>query len=334
MNKKLRVLIILGVLCLAIIGYLAVNAVVSKDSEEETGIVLSSVNVEDIISFSYQHHDDEEYDDQLYNFICDKGVWYYEPDKAFPVSQNMASAKAQVISKVTAQRVVEENPSDLAAYGLDKPYLTVTLSDKDDTYTYFVGDYNASTTTYYITQEGSNTVYLADADLFLAFDVQIWDMMQKQEVSIPDYESYTKVAIKNNQYNIVLKKDKLEADYIKEEWYLLDSDSQIVPNTDKIETAQYPKLISGLTFLRQVDYYCDEEDFKSYGFNNPSLIITIDYEDAGKLKQFVLTVGKQTTENSIYEDFYCLTSESNAVFTITYESLEKLNTIDKNSLVK
>lgn len=333
MNKKVRIIVILGVLCLALAGYAIVTAI-SKDSEEsEKDIVLSYIEPEDMTSFSYQHHNDEEYTDDLYSFVKEDGVWYYEPDKEFPVNQIMAETKATIISDITAERLVEENPDDIAQYGLDEPYLTVSVSDAENTYVYQVGDYNASTTTYYIMQEGKDAVYLADSELFIAFDIQLWDMITKENFPELDVDTFTRVTFEFPDQKIDLKKAKLEKDYVKAEWYLLDDNGQIIENTNKVVTGQYPKLIPDLTYLREVDHKCEASEYEQYGFNNPEMKISVEYEIDGKTDSFELIVGCITSENYIYEDYYAKSNKSDAVLTINYELLEQLSVMDRGSMI-
>lgn len=333
MNKKIRIIVILGVLCLVLAGYAVVTSISKNSEESEEGIVLSSMDPEDMTGFSYQHHNDEEYTDEIYSFVKEDGIWYYEDDKDFPVYQLMAETKAEIISEITAERVVEENPDDIARYGLDNPYLTVSVSDAENTYVYHVGDYNASTATYYILKEGSDTVYLADSELFIAFDIQLWDMISKETFPELDVETFTRVTFEFPNQKIDLKKAKLESDYIKEEWYLLDDNGQILENTNKVETSQYPKLIPEFIYLREVDYKCEDLEYEQYGLSNPEIKISVEYEIDGKADSFVLLIGSITSENSIYEDYYAKSNKSDAVMTISYELLEKLSVMNKENMI-
>lgn len=333
MNKKKRIIVILGILCLALIAYALVINLTGESEDDSEEIVLSSLNPEDVISYSYKHYDDAEYGDELYTFVKENGAWYYEADRDFPVSQFMATSKVNSVCEITAKRVVEEKPEDIAQYGLDTPYLTVSVSDSADTYTYHVGDYNSSTLTYYVMQEGNDTVYLADAQLFLAFDVQLWDMIEKEDIPEIDEEALKQISFKFPEEEIVLKKAKLEKDYVKSEWYLLDENSEIMENTNKIVTEQSAKLVNTLSYLREVDYKCEESEYSLYGFNNPSLVISLVYDNGGTEDELIFTIGTQTAENHIYEDYYIISNKSEAVLTINYEILEALVAIDKNSMI-
>lgn len=333
MNKKIRIIVILGVLCLLLAGYVIITNISDNGENEDNTITLSGISAEEMTSFSYQHYGDAEYGDELYTFVKESGIWYFEDDKDFPVSQRVAMAKAEIIGNITAERVVEENPDDIAHYGLDTPYLTVSVSDGEDTCTYHVGDYNASTMTYYIMQEGIDTIYLADADLFVAFDVQLWDMIEKETFPTLDVDTFKQMTFEFPDEQIILKNVKLEKDYIKSQWYLLDENAEVIENTDTIVTGQYPKLITALDFLREIDYRCDESEYSKYGFDNPALVITIDYEVDSEMKQLVLTIGSQTSENHIYEDYYVMTNQSEAVLTIEHSALETIASMDKNSML-
>lgn len=333
MNKKLRIILILAVLCLALAAYAVVTKLIDNTESVDENIILSSVLPEELTGFSFQHHKDEEYTKDVYSFIKEDGTWYYEEDREFPVNQAFAQTKAEVICEIKAERIVEENPEDISRYGLDEPYLTVSVSDSENTYVYNVGDYNASTTTYYIMQEGHDTVYLADAQLFIAFDLQLWDFISKEEFPELDVDSFTSISFEFPSQKISLKKAKLEKDYVKSEWYLLDDNGQIIENTDKVETAQYPKIVPTFEYLRAVDYKYEDDEAGLYGFDKPELVIKIEYEINGETDNFELIIGSITSENHIYEDYYAKSNKSDAVLTIKYDLLEELSMMDKASML-
>lgn len=333
MNKKIRIIVILAVLCLALAAYAVVTRVLKDEGGNDTDIVLSSIPADEVTGFSFQHHKDDEYTKDKYSFVKDNGVWYYEADREFPVEQSFAESKVKLISEIAAKRIVEKNPEDIDQYGLKEPYLTVSVSDAENTYVYQVGDYNESTTTYYIMLEGDDTVYLADAALFIAFDLQLWDMIGMEEFPELDLDTFTSVSFEFLDEKIHLKKAKLEKDYVKAEWYLLDDNGQIMENTNKVETAQYPKLILKLDYLRRIDYKCEEEEYEQYGFNNPEMLIKIEYEKDGVADSFELIIGSVTSENYIYEDYYAKSNKSDAVLTIKSELLEDIVKMKKDEMI-
>ena len=333
MNKKIRIIVVLGVLCVALASYAIVTSILNDAEDTETNIVLSSVSSEDLTGFSFQHHKDAEYTEDVYSFVKKAGTWYYDDDKDFPVNQAFAQTKAEVIREIKAERIVEENPEDISQYGLDEPYLTVSVSDTENTYVYYVGDYNESTTTYYIMQEGHDAVYLADAQLFIAFDLQLWDFISKEEFPELDVDSFTAISFEFPSEKISLKKAKLEKDYVKSEWYLLDDNGQIIENTDKVETDQYPKIIPTFEYLRAVDYKYEDNEAGLYGFDKPELIIKIEYEINGEKDNFELIIGSVTAENHIYEDYYAKSNKSDAVLTIKFDLLEELSMMNKDAMI-
>lgn len=333
MKKNKRIIAILLALCLALISYALVINFVNNSEEDGDELILSSLDDDNITSFSYKHYGDEEYGDDEYCFIKENDIWYYNDDRDFPVNQNMAISKVKGISEVTAKRVVEENPKDIAQYGLETPYLTVSILDENHSYTYNVGNYNSSTQTYYVMQDGEDVVYLADSQLFIAFDIQLWDMLKKEEIPEIDEDSLKQISFKFSDDEIILKKEKLENDYIKPQWYLLNENKEIIENTNKIETAQYTDLVTNLSYLRAIDYKCDESDYPLYGFDNPNILISITYDNNGVDDELVFIVGTETSENYIYEDYYIKSNKSEAVMTISYELLEKITALDKKNMV-
>ena len=335
MKKKKKIVIIVAVFCVLFMAYLLIEKLSENKPVTDKGIMLSQISAADMTGFSYQHYNNEEYGDEVYSFIKEDGTWFYEADRDFPVNQKFINAKVQSVAAIYADRVVDEHPADLSVYGLDIPYLTVSATDSENSYIYHVGDYNASTTTYYVLEESTGIVYLADADLFMAFDVQIWDMLdalEKDKLKSLDKNTFTRIKLEYPTETIELLNTMTDKDYVKKQWYLLDENSNILENTDTVSTGQFPALIADISYLREVDYKYEESESEYYGFTEPFLIITVDYMEGDQEKQFVLTIGSQTVENYIYEDYYALTNQSDAVFTIEYSVLESIIAIEKESL--
>ena len=75
------------------------------------------------------------------------------------LSQTMLESLAATVSNMTARSVIEENPTDLAQYGLDKPQATVTVNYTDGSFVMKIGDVVTSGSANYIMINDDPTVY-------------------------------------------------------------------------------------------------------------------------------------------------------------------------------
>lgn len=82
------------------------------------------------------------------------------------VKANLDSLDAffKELSSVTAESIVEENPSDLSVYGLDKPYI-LTVKDATNNTTIKMGSY-ADNGAIYVMQENEPVVYTAKCSFY------------------------------------------------------------------------------------------------------------------------------------------------------------------------
>jgi len=76
------------------------------------------------------------------------------------IESSMISNKLWSMSSVWAEQLIEENPSDLSVYGLDKPWGNVRISDTDGMSAEFIfGNYTPSRTSFYLMMAGKPDVY-------------------------------------------------------------------------------------------------------------------------------------------------------------------------------
>ena len=69
---------------------------------------------------------------------------------------------AEYMANLTATQIIEENASDLSAYGLDKP-ISITCSDGSKNYTILLGNATPTNSGYYVMKPDDKTVYCISA---------------------------------------------------------------------------------------------------------------------------------------------------------------------------
>lgn len=102
--------------------------------------------------------------------------WVFGSDTAFPLDQSYPEAMVTALTAPALGRMLTEG-IDLAGWGLDAPWATVTVTAGDRTETLRFGDLNPVTNQYYVTVEGrEGAVYMLASDLGSPFTYSLQAM--------------------------------------------------------------------------------------------------------------------------------------------------------------
>jgi hypothetical protein len=134
------------------------NKGTEKDNTDDTkSISLEMVDPSKVTAFHYVGADAD------MNFVLKDGVWQSKEEPDRPINQDNINNILNTISNITAMKLIEDSPSNLADFGLDapKPYIEVTLADGSKM-SFKVGVQAASGEGYYAMVNDNNKVYLVD----------------------------------------------------------------------------------------------------------------------------------------------------------------------------
>lgn len=149
-----------------------------KEAEQVDGEVLVDIDQEDILRFSYV------YEDETYSFerSGEDGEWVSADDPSLNLTQsrldNMAGKFASVIAKDTITGV-----TDLSQYGLEEPSNVLHWETAENSYTYYVGEYNSFGSVYYFCEPDSDTVYTVSSAQVFGFNYSLEDLIEEEEES-------------------------------------------------------------------------------------------------------------------------------------------------------
>lgn len=107
-------------------------------------------------------------------------VWQSSGDAAFQMDAAQGDAMASALSMLTAQRDLGSQ-TDLSAFGLDAPRLTVTARWEGGSTTLLVGDANETTGDVYVKVEGIDSVYTVASDFVETFPERKEALRQEEE---------------------------------------------------------------------------------------------------------------------------------------------------------
>lgn len=170
------VLVILAVAYFALRGSLGGTAVEtpapSANPDSVTLITLLSENLEKIVVerggevYTFTASQAEvmtqsvQPDGSVANVPQMQQVW---ASKDFPVDSSAVRSFAYAIDNLTSQRLIEENPADLAKYGLDKPVVLNFFAKDGKQESLRIGSATPTKESYYVQKGGSNTVYTLES---------------------------------------------------------------------------------------------------------------------------------------------------------------------------
>lgn len=161
-------LLLLGVLAVLLVVYFLTNSYSvryeTKDEEDLSIDTFAGFSTDDVETVSYNC------EDTLQTFTKEDDEWVYTNDKTIDIDEDLVDSMLSVLSNLECERVVADNLSSTADYGLDDPEMTITLSLSDGTQKIlYIGSQNPITSAYYAFVEGEDNIYLLSSDVPQAF---------------------------------------------------------------------------------------------------------------------------------------------------------------------
>jgi hypothetical protein len=242
--------------------------------------------------------------------MVDRNVWQAVQPEGMNVNSSSIDTIAWNANTLKAEKLIEENPSNLAQYGLDKP-VKLTFTMKDGTkHILHVGSKTPTGGAYYAKTANDTTVYTIgdyEAERFLRskLELLVTDLYEKDDYTTKDFATLK-----------FSRKGSLVFDaYAKEEtvWWL----------TYPIDTeARYTNIVTicdslaKLSVLKYVEE--DVEDLSKYGLAEPAYIL--EYKLDGR--DYKLSMGSREQNSG---DYYAILNDVNLVFTLPKNSFPYLD---------
>jgi hypothetical protein len=357
-KRKKKNAITLGFLALALIVLIGIyfwydNYQKSKentaDSDEEQTIDLAMVDTTQVDSIHYVKGDTD------LTFILVNDVWVEQKDEERPINQEHITSILNAIKELKADRLIMESPEDLSDYGLEQPQAILTATMKDQSIvTVKIGDEATDSSGYYGLVNENSTVYLMPTELGAALQYNDLQMTALPETPSITAENITHIAIDNRT---------------GEDYELLYSDEEKLDNTgsnmyawqfikpygegytaDSTKVSELQAKYTTFSYLTCVDY--KGEDPGKYGLEDPASSLLVGYfvsrTEALPTPETDPDTGKEVTEktyNDPYEykiyignqdeegNYYVRIEDSNAVYTMSSESVVSMLQIDAFSLL-
>ena len=289
MNKKTALILCLVVL-FALGGIYAAMVLKDKGSEEEEtdpaleaagDIVVTDIDQTTIMFLSYTTASGNTLDFE-YTVLG----WKLKGDEDYPIDNYLVEEMVEMLCSVRSDRLLSEDSSSFAEYGLDPANISATMTDSSgNTYSFRIGDKHPTTSKYYFNVEGEDKVYTVPTMVGRAFEgyetpASLIALPSFPSASPSSVTSFT-VEYDNALYEIVYLEDGHSSCYTSDYKWFLKQNGQYLPlDTDKITSLLSTYETMG--FDHGEDFSSDPEVLDKYGLKDGYVKVSISYESASE----------------------------------------------------
>lgn len=252
------------------------------------------------------------------------------------LSTSVFSTLENNLTGMTARSVVEENPTDLAQYGLDKPQAKAVVTYENGTFTCYVGNTVTSGAANYFMIEGKNTVYSYYTHT-LAPVLEYKPISFVNTVLIPSFaqsgdDSIQKITVQRKDWEeplILEKLPDLPEDSTSIQVFTYSFKSPYDVYLDMNTGTDYLNAMSGLSAEEAVVMNPTEEDYEKYGLNEP--LCQVDQLIGETV--YRLYIGNPITEEEKDEETGVVTTKTVAYYGYSNKASYAIFRISADSLI-
>lgn len=224
--------------------------------------------------------------------------------------------------------LIEENCTDFAKFGLEKPQAEVEFTyESGNVRKFYVGDTAPTGVGYYVRTEGSDTVYTANTSLLANYLKPLKDFIESTVLESPadeDMPRVDKLTIERDDldYDIVLEYDKNSEDSYS------GGTSSTHKMTSPVDTflsgEKSGTLITGMFGLYSKDIYavhCKESDIAGAGLSEPFCKVTMKCDDG---KSYVLLLSEFFTDENGEKSCYAMLENGKVIYILSESNAQWL----------
>ena len=174
--------LLIAVVLLAVVGGAAIWVYKHPDDKSKTSdAAASTTKLLTIPDDQFQEIRIKKVTNERITLKRDNGKWQLTAPTALPADQDAVSGMVTTLSNLTADKVIEENATDLKPYGLDIPTLDVEIARKDGkTDHLLVGDDTLNGSGAYAKLAGGNKVVTVGSMVKTSLDKRPDDLRDKR----------------------------------------------------------------------------------------------------------------------------------------------------------
>src|SRR5262245_7569992 len=208
------------------------------------------------------------------------GTWKMTAPAASDADQNEASTLTSNLSSIEVNRVVDENPSTLSQYGLEKPKITVAFKGQNNlSGQLLLGDKTATQGDVYAMKQGEKRVFLVSSYQETAFGKKPFDLRDKKVLNF-ERDKVDSIEITNGAAPILLARAG-SAWTVKQPMQARADYSAVEGLLTRLSSANMTKLVEPSA--------SDAAALAKYGLDKPAVTVTL---GAGSARA-TLALGKE-----------------------------------------
>lgn len=295
MKRAKKLYILLGVLVLVCAATFILSRMEEKQEQIKTsGETILSLDASTVTALSW------EYDEESLAFHKD-GVWMYDGDEDFPVSEDKINELLGGFENLGAAFIIED-VEDYGQYGLEEPSCTIDIEAKDQSYEIKLGDFSQMDSQRYLSL-GDGNVYLVTSDPMELYEVTIEDMIEND--TVPDFEKVSQIKVEGVDDYTINYDDESTDSPCEDDVYFTTLDGSVLP-LDTYRVESYLDAIGSLELKDYMTYTADQVFLESYGLDDPELTVTVDYsyeDDDGEevFDSFTIAVSRSPEDRAAAE---------------------------------
>ncbi len=248
------------------------KAVIKQVDEDAVATQIVDVSAEDIMSVKV--------DNQFGGYTLErpasgKSEWNIVELTGLNQVATYKSDIAEDIAQLESYKTVEENASDLGKYGLAEPDTTFTVSFKDGTErTFLIGDVATKNRYRYFCEKGSSTVYMVVKSVLNHMIDRKEDLVNLALINdTSGTDAYGELRVKRRDlgYEMVFVQDPNEDEALISAQIMTEP---IYANLNISFSAKITHGLYGLSAASVEKIFPTEEDFKTYGLDDPLCTVT------------------------------------------------------------
>ena len=322
MKRLIKLFILLGVLALLVIAYLIFMLVqsASKDDDFEydhtitpiiTTYTAAQIDINTMSAMSYITETDE----YCFELNSAGNAWVWTANTSLPLDNTYFASMASALEKVTAETKLKVSDTELANYGLNTPWLSVTISDN----TYGVQTFSFGSATdngekyYFASSSNGNCVYTVSADVASPFGMTPYQLVKNDTLPTIDPDRIQRIEFNSSNDTITYTYydgGKDEHDDTDDYWYVtVNSEDEVLLSASICEIIG--NVYDSIEFSTPVGY--TKEEYQDLGLDEATAM-TIYYSERKTVtdsttgvsatvtvdKSFCLLLGYMDAQNILY----------------------------------
>ena len=235
--------------------------------------------------------------------------WKLEDTNEAEIDQSKVYELVSQLTTINISKVIQENPKELATYGLKDPESIMTIVQQNgEEKEYLVGGKLPTRNGYYFMEKGDNIVYSIPSSVGELFHTTRKDILSLATKQVENVEDFKEIIIENSHGEIVIKP------YINQSIkhfskYYLEQPYKTKPQVD-VSTEGFQEIVSVFATIPKIEVIEEEaENLKEYGLLDPTVFLKMENMD-GTFRS--IAMGNENDTGMYYARF----DDTNTVYSI------------------